>query len=172
MNRSPSSLLTLCLALGGGATAGALRPRATTSANIWQPTAGATWDILLSTPLVIDESSPSLGLDVHIVDFDLYDNTDDGTDSSKIDALHSAGKKVICYFSAGSFEPGRKDSGKFTAADKGSGLDGWPGEYWLDLTSDNVASIMRNRIAVAADMGCDAIDPDNMDAYVSNWPAI
>jgi hypothetical protein len=98
----------------------------------------------------------------------LFDNTGDSDeDPSAIAALHTAGKKVICYFSAGSYEDGRPDSGQFKASDKGKELDGWPGEYWLNTKSTNVQNIMSNRIALAAKMGCDAIDPDNVDAYVS-----
>ncbi|KAF7545567.1 hypothetical protein G7046_g9533 [Stylonectria norvegica] len=137
-------------------------------AVIWQPTAGTTWEIVLSGAVDIDVNSPSTTDNVQVLDFDLFTNTEDGTDKSKIDALHKIGKKVICYFSAGSYEPDRPDSTKFTASDKGSELVGWPGEYWLDLKSANVAAIMKNRIATAAKMGCDAIDPDNVDAYDNN----
>ena len=150
----------------------AASPTSVTKRDVWQPAAGITWDIDLPDEVNIDTSNPSLPNDVEVYDFDLFGNTgntaDPGSvDTSKIDALHSIGKKVICYFSAGSYEPGRPDSGSFTASDKGHGLDGWPGEVWLDLNSDNVANIMKNRIAVAAAAGCDAVDPDNMDGYVS-----
>ena len=137
------------------------------AADVWQPEAGTSWEIVLLKSVNIDVSAPSLIGNVDVLDFDLFTNTANGTDSSKIDALHGIGKKVICYFSAGSYEDGRPDSGQFTAADKGAELIGWPGEFWLDLKSDNVAKIARNRIAIAAEMGCDAVDPDNMDAYVS-----
>jgi hypothetical protein len=79
--------------------------------------------------------------------------------------LQLGSKRVICYFSAGSYEPNRPDSADFTAADKGSELDGWPGEYWLDTTSANVRSIMSARIALASSKGCDGVDPDNIDGY-------
>jgi hypothetical protein len=41
-------------------------------------------------------------------------------------------------------------------------------EWWLDLKSANVKTIMEARIKRAAEAGCDAIDPDNIDGYVSN----
>lgn len=72
---------------------------------------------------------------------------------------------MICYFSAGSYESNRPDSGNFTASDKGKELDGWPGEYWLNTKSSNVRSIMSARIALAESKGCDGVDPDNIDAY-------
>jgi hypothetical protein len=74
---------------------------------------------------------------------------------------------VICYFSAGSYEPGRPDSGDFKKEDMGAGLDGWPGEKWLKLSSENVRNIMKKRIDLAWKKGCDGVDPDNVDGYVS-----
>lgn len=148
----------------------ALACAASAGAAVWQPKVGTTWEIVLVSPVKINTASPSLVANVEVLDFDLFTNTNDGKDKSKIDALHKIGKKVICYFSAGSYEDGRPDSNKFTAKDKGAGLIGWPGEFWLDLKSANVASIMRARIATAAKMGCDAIDPDNVDAYVRDFP--
>ncbi|CAH0055667.1 unnamed protein product [Clonostachys solani] len=132
--------------------------------TVWQPAVGAKWDI----NLLGDVNIATVSAD--IFDFDLFDNTGNTLDvnkldTTKIDALHKAGKKVICYFSAGSYESWRPDVGSFKWGDWGSPLDGWAGEYWLNLRSPNVASIMRKRIALAARAGCDAIDPDNMDAY-------
>lgn len=132
----------------------------------WQPAVGAPWQIVLSNSL--KSSATVVPSSVGIFDIDLFDNTAAGTDGSHIAALHAQGKKVICYFSAGTYEPGRPDSGKFTAADLGKELPDWPGEKWLKLSSANVRSIMSNRIATAAKMGCDAVDPDNVDAYVSS----
>ena len=42
------------------------------------------------------------------------------------------------------------------------------GEKWLDLNSENVRRIMSKRIELAAEKGFDAIDPDNIDGYVSS----
>ncbi|KAK7211016.1 hypothetical protein V2G26_018194 [Clonostachys chloroleuca] len=131
---------------------------------VWQPAVGAKWDI----NLLGDANISTVTAD--IFDFDLFDNTGNTLDAtklntSKIDTLHRAGKKVICYFSAGSYESWRPDVGSFRSGDWGSPLDGWAGEYWLNLRSSNVAAIMRRRIALAARAGCDAVDPDNMDAY-------
>lgn len=80
--------------------------------------------------------------------------------------LHALGKRVVCYFSAGSYEPNRPDSSQFQSSDLGGELSGWPGEHWLKLSSSSVRNIMANRIAYAYDKGCDAIDPDNVDGYV------
>ncbi|KAF2668764.1 family 114 glycoside hydrolase, partial [Microthyrium microscopicum] len=71
----------------------------------------------------------------------------------------------ICYYSAGSAENWRSDYGSFSSSDKGEGLQGWAGENWLNIRSNNVLNVMKKRIDLASQKGCDAIDPDNMDAY-------
>ncbi|KAL2068696.1 hypothetical protein VTL71DRAFT_15034 [Oculimacula yallundae] len=124
--------------------------------KFWQPAAGATWQIELSG-VVTDTSYPA-----DVFDLDLFD-----TPKATIDALHANGKKVICYFSAGSFENWRPDQAKFVAGDKGSGMEGWAGEWWLNTKTANVRSIMASRIDLAADKGCDAVDPDNVDGYAN-----
>jgi hypothetical protein len=110
---------------------------------------------------VVDVSQPLVPADASVWDIDLFT-----TPAETIAALKAHGKKVVCYFSAGSYEDGRPDSGDFVAADKGTAMDGWP-EWWLDTESANVRKIMKARIETAAAKGCDAVDPDNMDGYVS-----
>jgi hypothetical protein len=46
-------------------------------------------------------------------------------------------------------------------------MDGWPKEKWVDIRSVHVRTIMSKRIELAAQKGFDAIDPDNVDGYVS-----
>lgn len=137
-------------------------PLPPTNGSIWQPKVAATWQIVLLQPLQIDSSNPSITPDVDVYDIDLFDNPKD-----TFDALHKLGKKVICYFSAGSYEGNRPDSSSFLKSDKGNELDGWPGEYWLQLNSSNVRSIMGKRLELAASKGCDGVDPDNVDGFVS-----
>ncbi|KAJ4109693.1 hypothetical protein NW768_012129 [Fusarium equiseti] len=127
--------------------------------SLWQPEVGATWQIILLKPLEISDED-KITPDVDIFDLDLYDN-----DASTFAALKKLGKKVICYFSAGSWEDWRDDKDDFDKADLGKELDGWPGERWLNVSSPNVHSIMKKRIEMAAKKGCDAIDPDNVDGF-------
>jgi len=47
----------------------------------------------------------------------------------------------------------------------GEALEGWPRERWLDIRSDNVRGIMRDRLRIAAAKRCDAVEPDNVDVY-------
>ncbi|KAE9980436.1 hypothetical protein EG327_006560 [Venturia inaequalis] len=133
---------------------------ASSTAAVWQPPVKASWQIILNHVLDLNAQSTSVVPDVQIFDIDLFDNP-----KETFDALKRLGKKSICYFSAGSYEPYRSDSGDFEDSDKGLELNGWPGEFWLNLNSANVRSIMAKRIELAASKGCDAIDPDNIDAY-------
>jgi hypothetical protein len=118
----------------------------------WQPAAGTTWQCVLDQPV------GSLTLPVQVYDIDLFD-----TPQSSIDTLHAAGKQVICYFSGGTYEPGRPDSDTILSdsAAVGAALDGWPDEKWLDIRTDFIVNIMKARIDTAASKGCDGVDPDN-----------
>lgn len=127
----------------------------------WAPKAGISWQIILQDPITLDVAKKP-DPDVAVYDLDLWEN-----DAAIFQALQQGGKKVICYFSAGSYEDFRPDKGDYLDSDLGKPLDGWPGERWVDTNSDNVRDILRSRIKMAADKGCDAIDPDNVDGYVS-----
>jgi hypothetical protein len=132
-----------------------------TSKLPWVPKVNDTWQIILSHPPIINDDDQSTTPDVSIFDIDLFD-----TPTSTITRLHELGKKVICYFSAGSYENWRPDADQFKPEDLGKDLDGWPGEKWLDLGSGNVRGIMEKRIKMASEKGCDGVDPDNVDGYV------
>lgn len=167
-----TALLVVCLALGLGLGlslrhgssdddgSGPSSPGPTPAA-VWQPAPGTTWQIVLNSVLDIDDDAPAVTPDVAVFDIDMFLHQD----STVIANLHKLGKKVICYFSAGSYEPGRPDSHKFREEDLGDGVQGWVGERWLNISSPVVRSIMEERIELASRMGCDAIDPDNVDGY-------
>ncbi|KAH6688235.1 glycoside hydrolase superfamily [Leptodontidium sp. MPI-SDFR-AT-0119] len=154
MSTSNPVVVTTSSSAPASVSASAKPTSAQVAGELWQPVAGSTWQIELSG-VVTDTSYPA-----DVFDLDLFD-----TPQSTIDALHAAGKKVICYFSAGSFENWRPDQGDFQAADKGSRLQGWENEWWLNTKTANVRSIMAARIDIAASKGCDAVDPDNVDGY-------
>lgn len=140
--------------------------KATVSTTIWQPAIGSTWNYQLSLPpTALQLANPSK---YQVWGIDLFD-----TPISTIKTIQASGSKVVCYFSAGSYEPNRNDSSKFLASDKGSALGGWPGEFWVKYNSQNVRSIMQARLDIAKAKGCNGVDPDNMDAYnnANGWGA-
>ncbi|KAF1835456.1 hypothetical protein BDW02DRAFT_289030 [Decorospora gaudefroyi] len=101
--------------------------------------------------------------DAPVWDIDLFDNS-----ATTVATLKAPGKIVICYFSAGTAEDWREDYKDFAAADLGKVLPEWPNERWVRITSQAVRNIMAKRIKMAADKGCDALDPDNTDGYQNN----
>lgn len=128
-----------------------------TTSNYWQPECGAAWQIEILNPLTNTSNNAS------VYDIDLFTNN-----ASTIDDLHALNRKVICYFSAGSYENFRPDSSSFQRSDYGKPLEGWPGEYWLNVSSPNVHEIMTKRLDLAVTKGCDGVDPDNIDGYENN----
>jgi hypothetical protein len=122
-------------------------------AGVWMPAPGTSWQWQLS-------GSIDTSLDVAMYDIDLFD-----VPQATIDELHAAGRRVVCYFSAGSREDWRPDAGDFPAAALGNPLDGWPGERWLDTRSAAVRDIMRARLDLAVTRQCDGVEPDNVDGF-------
>jgi hypothetical protein len=123
----------------------------------WTPPLTASWHIQYSG--AIDTSLP-----VDIYNLDLFD-----TSPETIADLHTRGVKVMCYFSAGSYEDWRPDAGNFPASILGNELEGWPGEKWLDIRNLQIlAPLMLERLGLAAQKGCDGVDPDNVDGYANN----
>ncbi|KAK9234179.1 glycoside hydrolase superfamily [Lipomyces kononenkoae] len=120
----------------------------------WQPEVGTTWQIELLYPL------NNTSYDVDIYDIDLFDN-----DASVVSELQRRGRKVMCYFSAGSYENWRPDADQFESSDLGNTLDGWPNERWLNISATNVRNIMLSRLDLAVANRCDGVDPDNVDGY-------
>ncbi|PKX91819.1 endo alpha-1,4 polygalactosaminidase [Aspergillus novofumigatus IBT 16806] len=151
----------LGIGLGGGGEGGeegsggeTTTPEGNYTTAKWQPAVGTKWQIELLNPL--NDTS----VDAEIYDIDLFTN-----DQSTIAGLQQAGRKVICYFSAGSYENWRPDKDKFKDSDLGNDLADWPGEKWLNISSANVRQIMLARLDMARDKGCDGVDPDNVDGY-------
>jgi len=122
----------------------------------WKPTAGTTWQI----DLVDNYTSTSPLVNVEAYDIDLFNNP-----IGAMRHIQSSGKKLICYFSAGSYENWRPDIAEFPSSALGNPLSGWEGERWLDTNSQAVRNIMIQRLQLAKNKSCDAVDPDNIDAY-------
>ncbi|WP_144409905.1 endo alpha-1,4 polygalactosaminidase [Cupriavidus basilensis] len=138
------------------ASAATLAPSAQTLAvSRWMPTAADTWQLQLTG--TVNTSYPAQVFDIDLVD----------TPQATINALKAQGKRVLCYFSAGSSENWRPDFKQFAAADMGNALSGWAGERWLDTRSANVRQIMQARMDLAKSKGCDGVDPDNVDGYTN-----
>jgi len=98
-----------------------------------------------------------------VIDIDLYE-----TDEKTIKHLHDLNIKVICYFSAGTYEPFRKESQDMLKVEglvRGKMTD-W-NENWLDIRLDAIKPFMRERLDIAKRKGCDGIEFDNIDAFTN-----
>jgi hypothetical protein len=129
-------------AAGAGGTGGG-------AGGWWKPAPGTSWQWQLSGKL-------DTSFDVDAYDIDLFDHT-----QAEIASLHAAGRKVICYFDT-AYEPGRPDSSAL-APYRGNPMQGWPGEYWVDLRQPAVLDVMKARIGIAVTKSCDAIEADDID---------
>jgi hypothetical protein len=113
--------------------------------GVWRPAPGASWQVQLSG--MLDTS-----LDVAVYDVDL------DTSAPTLDGLRAAGRKIICYVSVGTSEPWRDDASMFPASAVGQPLAGYPDERWVDSRDATVRSIMKARLDLAAEKGCDGVD--------------
>ena len=96
-----------------------------------------------------------------IFDIDLFDTSD-----AVINTLKSKNKTLVCYFSAGTWEPGRPDSNAIPSSVIGSTVSGWPDEKWLDIRQLSVLRpIMAQRLDLCKARGFHAAEPDNVDGY-------
>ncbi|WP_456295042.1 endo alpha-1,4 polygalactosaminidase [Vibrio sp. AK197] len=156
-----ASLLSLLLLMGCGSDSQGsasqfeiLTP--ITGGNWYQPASQTTWQWQLKDTI-------NSSYEVAVYDIDLFD-----TSTSDIKALQADGHKVICYFSAGSFEDWREDATSFADSVLGDTLDGWEDERWLDISAESVREIMHARLELAQRKGCDGVEPDNVDGYTNN----
>jgi len=131
-----------------------------TKGSWYKPDINASWQWQLA---ISEGSDLNTSYDVEIYDIDLFD-----TSVETIAILHESGKKVICYFSAGSYEDWRDDASDFPSATKGSKMSGWDEELWLDISNESLAPIMQARLDLAKAKGCDGVEPDNMDGYTNS----
>jgi hypothetical protein len=138
----------------------------TPPASWWQPQKGLKWWWQIE-----NTANLSTNLAVDVYDVDLFE----GQDTGKIAALKTAGYKVICYFSAGTYEPYRSDATALFANNgqaiiAGSSLPQFSDEAWLAIGDSTaletiIKPVMRARLDKAKQAGCDAVEPDNVDGY-------
>ncbi|MCU1353614.1 MAG: hypothetical protein JWM05_2823, partial [Acidimicrobiales bacterium] len=97
-------------------------PRSTTTVPI--PPGGSWWKL----PAKVRWQMQYTGtIDTNLPDVDIYVLDLWGTSAATVAQLHGQGKRLICYFSAGSYEDWRPDAKDFPAAALGNDYGGWPG---------------------------------------------
>lgn len=124
-----------------------------TSGSWYRPATSITWQWQL-------QESLNTSYDVDLYEVDLFD-----TPIATIQSLKDAGRAVLCYFSAGSWEDFRDDADSFPAAVLGNVYSGFPDERWLDIRSPTVLTLMNTRLDLARQKGCDGVEADNVDGF-------
>lgn len=126
--------------------------------NYWIPPMKSNIQFILTGIPDVDDDfiQPNTG----IVELDMF-----WTPKETISKLKQLGQRSVCYFSAATAENWRDDYSQFQRQDLGKELPDWPGERYLDIRRDNVFKVIKKRIDLAAEKGCDSIEPDNVGMF-------
>lgn len=150
------AVLLLGAACRGGDDGGDARDDARgDDAGRWRPDVTDTWQWQL-------QGTVSTGYDVDVYDVDLVETPQD-----VLAELHDDGRRVVCYFSAGTWEAFRDGDPPPDEA-IGEPLTGFPDERWLDVRHDAVRDLAVGRLDLAAERGCDGVEPDNVDGHAND----
>lgn len=123
----------------------------------------STWNWQLNgAPDAVNRSAVNLeyNADVYVVDMFAQ------LVSDSITPLKDMGRKVVCYFSAGTYEPWRQDKDLFSELTLGNPHNTYPDEQWLNVNDPLVAQLMVNRMDMAVALGCDGVELDNVDGWI------
>lgn len=140
----------------------------------WQPTAGnIPWQWELNHEINLN-SAADMGTNSKtyagvsapnpiVYDIDGFNNT-----TADVTALHSLGKKAICYVEVGAAENYRPDYSQFPASALGNAVLGYPYEKYVNINDSTVVSVIKNRINMCHQKGFDGVEPDIDDSYGFN----
>jgi hypothetical protein len=158
--------LGLALAVALTACGGAQEPTAVAqpsaeptaaAAKVWQPRPGTSWQIQLQG--TIDTT-----VKARVFEIDGLDNS-----AGLVRRLQAKGRKVVCYFSAGTYESFRDDRDTIPAETRGKTLADFPDEQWLDIRAlDKLRPMIESRLETCRSKGFDAVDFDNVDGYAND----
>lgn len=134
--------------------------RQTAAPSYWTPPMKSRIQFILTGIPDVDDGyiKPNSG----VYEIDMF-----WTPAETIKTMNQLGQKTICYFSAATAENWRDDYGEFQRQDLGKELPDWPGERYLDIRRENVFKVIQKRIDLAAEKGCNAIEPDNVGVFPS-----
>jgi hypothetical protein len=125
------------------------------TAGWWVPPPRATFQIQFTGAL--DQSVAAA-----VYDIDMFDSS-----AGIVASLHAAGRHVVCYVDAGTWENWRPDAARYPRSVLGKS-NGWPGERWVDIRRlDALGPILRARLDLCASKGFDAVEFDNVDGYTN-----
>ena len=137
--------LLLGAACGGGGA----------EADLWRPGAAASWQWQV-------QGAVNTGYDVDVYDIDLVRTSPD-----VFERLRSDGRRVVCYFSAGTWETFRGDRAPPEEA-VGKPVVDFPDERWLDIRHAGVRTRVVGQLDLARERNCDGVEPDNVDGFAND----
>ncbi len=146
----------LLIGQGGAGTGGAPIVASAGSAGnsqAFSPLPGTSWQAQLSGTIDTE-------LDVELFYLDA-----DVAGKPALTDLLVRGRHVVCYLSAGTFEPWRNDADQFPAGVLGDELDQYPDERWLDVRDSVVRGLMQERIARLRAAGCEGVVPASLNGH-------
>ena len=161
-----TALLTLTLGLAAcndtPASAGAADKRlgaSATGAIRLPPSGRVSWDWQIGAETEAEVAVPA---GVSVMGLDGFE-----TSAAKVAELKGRGIYVVCYLDAGSYESYRPDAADYPESLKLQTDPNWPDESFLDIRdvfreNSVLAGILERRLAMCADKGFDAVDPDNL----------
>jgi len=100
--------------------------------------------------------------------------------SAAVSAIHGNGGHVLCYVSAGTYEPFRPDAQDYVDFDQACGncligkpVAGFRDEHWLDIRDDQgqrtfILSKLAARVDRCKTDGFDAVEFDNVEGYANS----
>ena len=115
----------------------------------YRPSIDTSWQIQFTGQL-------DTSVNAELFDVDLFD-----TSVETIKALQARGTKVICYFDT-AYESWRPDASELERFRRNP-MDGWPGQYWLDIRMPKVIDVLEKRVELAKQKGCDGVEADDVD---------
>jgi hypothetical protein len=124
------------------------------SSNRWRPDGSATWQWQL-------QGEVNTEYDADVYDVDLFEVSAD-----VLERLRTDGRRMVCYFSAGTWETFR-DEVALPAEAVGLPLADFPDERWLDVRHEAVRALAVDRLELAEQRGCDGVEPDNVDGFAN-----
>jgi hypothetical protein len=120
-----------------------------------------SWDIQLS------DTPKAPYPDVGLIELDGFD-----TPAATVAALHRsrAGRVVVCYIDAGTWESWRPDAKRYPKSLLGKPYASWPGERWVNVSQYRgpLGTILQSRVQMCRSKGFDAVDFDNVDEYAND----
>jgi hypothetical protein len=118
-----------------------------------EPAPGLTWQVQRLVPIDATVEAEIFGVPMF------------ATDAATVASLQGEGRRVICWFSAGISTWNDPDRGIVLPATGPDIVPGQP-ERWMDLGSPIVRDAMLVRLDQAVALGCDAVEPGDIDGYL------